>query len=88
MFRREELLERFTAKKLFGQSDKQYNKEYWKRLERNQRQWKEGQTRGRRTLETIWEEEEEIEQKELEIWKQTKEDEDEIDNIVDPNYEL
>ena len=88
MFRREELLERFIAKKLFGQSDKQYNKEYWKRLERNQRQWKEGQTRGRRTLETIWEEEEEIEQKELEIWKQTKEDEDEIDNIVDPNYEL
>ena len=88
MFRREELLERFIAKKLFGQSDKQYNKEYWKRLERNWRQWKEGQTRGRRTLETIWEEEEEIEQKELEIWKQTKEDEDEIDNIVDPNYEL
>ena len=88
MFRREELLERFIAKKLFGQSDKQYNKEYWKRLERNQRQWKEGQTRGRRTLETIWEEEEEIEQKELEIWKQTKEDEDEMDNIVDPNYEL
>ena len=67
MFRREELPERFITKKLFGQSDKQYNKEYWKRLERNWRQWKEGQTRGRRTLETIWEKEEEIEQKELEI---------------------
>ena len=60
MFRREELLERFIAKKLFGQSDKQYNKEYWKRLERNQRQWKEKQGKRRRTLETIQEEEKEI----------------------------
>ena len=35
MFRREELLGQFIAKKLFGQSDKRYNEEYWGRLERN-----------------------------------------------------
>jgi len=35
MFRREELLGRFMARKLFGWSDKRYNQEYWGRLERN-----------------------------------------------------
>jgi len=33
MFRRRELPGRFTVKKLFGWSDKRYNKEYWGRLE-------------------------------------------------------
>ena len=37
-FRREELPERFTARKLFGWLDKRYNQEYWERLERNWRQ--------------------------------------------------
>ena len=60
-FRREELPGQFTAKKLFGQSDKQYNEEYQRRLERNWRQWKGGQTREKKTLETIWEEKKEIE---------------------------
>ena len=36
-FRRGELPGRFMARKLFGQSDKRYDKEYWARLERN---WK------------------------------------------------
>ena len=36
-FRRGELPERVTAKKLFGWSDKKYDKEYWGRLERNWR---------------------------------------------------
>jgi len=35
MFRRGELLGQFTARKLFGWSDKRYNEEYWRRLERN-----------------------------------------------------
>ena len=35
MFRRRELPGQFTAKKLFGWSNKQYNKEYWGRLEGN-----------------------------------------------------
>jgi len=36
-FRRRELPGRFTARKLFGWSNKKYNEEYWVRLERN---WK------------------------------------------------
>ena len=60
MFRRGELPERFTARKLFGWSDKKYDQEYWERLERNWRQWKGKQARGRK-IETI-EEEEEIEE--------------------------
>jgi len=36
-FRRGELLEQFIARKLFGWSDKMYDKEYWARLERNWR---------------------------------------------------
>ena len=35
MFRRKELPERFIARKLFGQLNKRYNKEYCARLERN-----------------------------------------------------
>jgi len=35
IFRREELPRRFTAKKLFGWTDKRYDQEYWGRLERN-----------------------------------------------------
>ena len=37
MFKREELPGRFTARKLFGWSDKRYDQEYWSRLERNWR---------------------------------------------------
>ena len=37
-FRKGELPERFTVRKLFGWLDKRYNKEYWARLERNWRQ--------------------------------------------------
>jgi len=58
-FQREELPGRFTAKKLFGWSDKWYNQEYWGRLERNWKRWK--NKRSRRMMETI-EEEEEIRQ--------------------------
>jgi len=35
MFQWRELPGRFTARKLFGWSDRQYNQEYWGRLERN-----------------------------------------------------
>jgi len=37
MFKRGELLGQFTARKLFGWSDKRYDEEYWARLERNWR---------------------------------------------------
>ena len=42
MFRKGELPGQFTTKKLFGWTDKQYNEEYWRRSERNWRQWKRG----------------------------------------------
>jgi len=35
IFAREELPERFIARKLFGWSDKKYDEKYWARLERN-----------------------------------------------------
>jgi len=41
MFRRKKLPERFTVKKLFGQSDKRYDEEYWGSLEWNWKRWKE-----------------------------------------------
>ena len=87
-FRRGELLGRFIAKKLFGWSDKRYDKEYWARLERNWRRQKGEKTRGQRTMETIKEKEEEIEQKSSGIKEWTEEDDKEMGNIVDPYYEL
>ena len=39
-FRREELPGKFIARKLFGWLDKQYDQEYWGRLERNWKRWK------------------------------------------------
>ena len=58
-FRREELPGKFIARKLFGWLDKQYDQEYWGRLERNWKRWK--GKRPRRMMEMI-KEEEEIEQ--------------------------
>jgi len=87
-FRRGELPGQFTAKKLFGWSDKRYNEEYWGRLERNWRRWKGERRKRRRTMEMIEEEEEEIEQENSGIREWTEEDDDEVGNIVDPYYEL
>ena len=63
--RRGELLGRFIVRKLFRQSNKKYNQEYWERLERNQKRWKQKQSGGRR-METITEEEE-IEKEKSEV---------------------
>ena len=63
--------------------DKRYNEEYWARLERNWRRWKEGRIRGRRTIETIKEEEDKLGVRE---W--TEEDNEEMGNMVDPYYDL
>jgi len=40
VYKRGELPGRFTARKLFGWSDKRYDQEYWGRLKRNWRRWK------------------------------------------------
>ena len=37
IFRRGELLGRFTVRKLYGWTDKRYDKKYWARLKRNWR---------------------------------------------------
>ena len=88
MFRRGELPGQFTARKLFGWSDKRYDKEYWGGLERNWRQWKGGRKKGQRTMEIIKEEEEEIEQENSGLKEQTEEEDDEMGNICNPYYEL
>jgi len=58
MFRKGELPGRFTARKLFGWSDKRYDQEYWGRLERNWRRWKGKKPEKRGTMKMIPEEEE------------------------------
>ena len=62
-FQRGELPERFTAKKLYRWSDKQYDQEYWERLERNWRRWKSKKLTRRGTMKTIPKEEEVEEEK-------------------------
>jgi len=79
-FRRGELPERFTARKLFGWSDKRYNQEYWGRLKRNWRQWK-GKQSGE--IETIAEEEE-IRKESSGVREWTEKDDDEMGNMIDP----
>jgi len=75
-FKRGELLGRFTARTLYGWSDKRYDQEYWGRLERNWRRWKGKKPVRRGMMKTIPEE------------KEIKEDEDEMGDMVDPYYEL
>jgi len=55
-FRRGELPGRFTARKLFRWLDKRYDQEYWRRLERNWRQWKEKRS-GEKRMKMITEKE-------------------------------
>jgi len=85
-FKRGELPGKFTAKMLYGWSDKRYDQEYWGRLERNWRRWKGKKPARRGTMKTIPEEEVEEEKSGVREW--TEEDEDEIGNMVDPYYEL
>jgi len=87
IFKREELPGRFTAKRLFGWSDKRYDEEYWGRLERNWKQWKGGQPKKKITMETI-KKEEEIEQEKSRVREWMEEDNNEMGNMVDPYYKL
>jgi len=86
-FKRGELPGKFTAKMLYGWSDKRYDQEYWGRLERNWRRWKGKKPIGRGTMKTI-PEEEEIKEEESGVREWTEEDDDEMGNMVDPHYEL
>ena len=87
-FQRGKLPGRFTARKLFGWSDKRYDEEYWARLERSWRRWKGERTKEQRMMETIKEKEKEIEQRKPGIKEWTEEDDDNMGNICNPYYEL
>ena len=67
--------------------DKRYNKEYWTKLERNQRCWKEEPIREQEIIETIKVEEKEIGQKESKLRKWNEKD-NKMENICDLYYEL
>ena len=54
-----ELPERYTAKLLYGWDNKKFDREYWRRLERNWKQWRSEKAKGRKTLETIQEKDKE-----------------------------
>jgi len=87
-FQRGELPGRFMAKKLYGWSDKQYDQEYWGKMERNWRRWKGKKPVKRGTIKTIPEEEEEVKEEKLGVQEWIEEDEDKMGNMVDPYYEL
>jgi len=76
---------RYAARRLFGWSDGEYNCQYWQRLERNWKQWKNvkpaGREKGRLTMvrEVVEEEGGKIEE-----WNE----EDEMGNMGDPTGEL
>jgi len=86
-FRWEELPGKFTAKMLYRWSDKQYDQEYWGRLERNWRRWKGKRLVRRGIIKTI-SEEEETEKEKSGVREWTEKDEDKMGNMVDPYYEL
>jgi len=86
-FKHGELPGKFTAKMLYRWSDKQYDQEYWGRMEENWRRWKGKKPTKRETMKTI-PEEEEIEEENSGVREWTEEDDDEIGNMVDPYYEL
>ena len=86
-FQQGELPGRFTAKKLYGWSDKQYDQEYWGRMEKNWRRWKGKKPMKREMMKTI-PEEEEIEKEKSGVREWTEEDDNEMGNMADPYYEL
>ena len=86
-FKHRELPGKFTVKMLYGWSDKQYDQEYWGRLERNWRRWK-GRRPVRREVMKMIPEEEEVEEEKLGVREWTKEDEDRMGDMVNPYYEL
>ena len=86
-FKHGELPGKFTAKMLYGWSDKRYNQEYWGRLERNWRQWKGKKPARRETIKTI-PEVEEIEEGKSGVKEWTEEDDDEMGNMADLYYKL
>jgi len=88
IFKQGELPGKFTAKMLYGWSDRRYDQEYWERLERNWRRWKGKKPVRRGTMKMILEEKEETEEEKLGVREWVEEDENEMGDMVDPYYEL
>jgi len=86
-FKHGELPGKFTVKMLYRWSDKRYDQEYWGRMEKNWRRWKDKKPTKREAIKTI-PEEEEIEEEKPGVREWTEEDDDEMGNIADPYYEL
>jgi len=86
-FKHGELPEKFTAKMLYGWSDKRYDQEYWSRLERNWKRWKGRRPVRREAIKSI-PEKEEVEKEKSGVREWTEEDENRMDDIVDPYYKL
>jgi len=78
---------RFTAKKLYGWSDKRYDQEYRRRMEKNWRRWK-GKKPVRREMMKMILEDEEIEEEKSGIREWTEKDDDKMGNLVNPYYKL
>jgi len=72
---------------LYRWSDKQYDQEYWGRLERNWKRWKDKRPVRRGTMKMI-PKEEEIEEENSRIREWMEEDNNEMGNMMDPCYEL
>ena len=74
-----------AARRLFGWSDGEYDRQYWQRLERNWKWWKNVKPAGRekRRLTAVREVVKE-EGGKIEEWNE----EDEMDNVGDPTGEL
>jgi len=86
-FKYGELPGKFTAKMLYRWSNKRYDQEYWRRMEKNWRRWKGKKPMKRETIKTILEEEE-IEEEKSGVREWTEEDNDEMGNMADPYYEM
>ena len=75
------------TRKLYRQTDKRYDKEYWTRLERNWRCQKKGPIREQKIIEIIKEKKEKIDQEESGLREWNKENNN-IGNIQDLYEEL
>jgi len=69
---KEELPGRYTAKLLYGWNNKKFNREYWRRLKRNWKQWRSGKAKEREMLEMIQEKDKEKEKENKQEFKEDR----------------
>ena len=74
---REDFPERFVVKKLYGWDDKKYDREYWNRIDRNQKKWERTKPLKQRKLETI-KVEKEYQGRKIKDWDKEQDKEDRL----------